>query len=144
MPSVELDRLVEIGKLHHEPPALAELSGLILSGRERLTDARKDDLSSTSRFDLAYNAAYAFALAALRWHGYRSDSRYLVFQALPHTLGTSAATWRLLAKCHDKRNRATYDGFVEIDERLLADLIVAADELRNAVADLDPLTSDGP
>lgn len=36
MPSAELDRLVEIGKLHHEPPARAELEGLIVSGRERL------------------------------------------------------------------------------------------------------------
>ena len=55
-------------------------------------------------FYLAYNAAHAFSLAALRWHGYRSDSRYLVFQALPHTLELLAATWRVLAKAHEVRN----------------------------------------
>jgi hypothetical protein len=44
-------------------------------------------LSPEIRFDLAYNAAHALALAALRWNGYRlNNSRYIVFQALPHTL----------------------------------------------------------
>lgn len=38
-----------------------------------------------SRFDLAYIAAHAFALPTLRWHGYRSDNRYLIFQSLAHT-----------------------------------------------------------
>ena len=35
---------------------------------------------------LVYNAAHALCLAALRWHGYRSGNRYIVFQLLPHTL----------------------------------------------------------
>lgn len=47
-------------------------------------------LAIESRFDLAYNAAHALALAALRARGYRSDNRYVVFQALPHTLGLPA------------------------------------------------------
>ena len=38
-----------------------------------------------SRFDLAYNPSHALALANLRWHGYRSDIRYIVFQCLQHT-----------------------------------------------------------
>jgi hypothetical protein len=44
-----------------------------------------------SRFDLAYNAAHALCLAALRWHGYRPTNRYIVFQGLPHTLGLADA-----------------------------------------------------
>ena len=58
-------------------------------------------LALSSRFDLAYNAAHSFSLAALRWHGFRSESRYLVFQAIPHTLGLPATTWRVLAKAHE-------------------------------------------
>ncbi|HUP25669.1 MAG TPA: hypothetical protein VNB06_22345 [Thermoanaerobaculia bacterium] len=136
MPSPELERLVEIGKLTREPPSRVEHEGLVRSGKARLEDARKEELSPESRFDLAYGAAHAFSLAALRWHGYRSDSRYLVFQAVVHTLQASAATSRILAKCHEQRNMAEYEGVVEIDERLLTDLLSAAEFLLVAVQKL--------
>lgn len=84
-------------------------------------------------FDLTYNAAHAYALAALRWHGYRSDNRYLVFQALPHTLGFPAAKWRVLDLCHNKRNLAEYEGYFDVDPRLVADLLAIAGELELAV-----------
>jgi len=126
MSSAELERLAELGYLKREPPARAEIEGLIHSGATRLTDAQNEDISAESRFDLAYNAAHALALAALRSKGYRTDKRYFVFQSLPHTLGTPAATWRLLAKCHDQRNRTEYRGLSEVDEVLLRGLIEAA------------------
>ncbi len=75
----ELANLARIGKLAIEPGTRGEINGLLTSGGERLADARNEGLALSSRFDLAYNAAHAFSLAALRWHGYRSDSRYLVF-----------------------------------------------------------------
>ena len=81
----ELANLARIGKLAAEPGTAGEVKGLLTSGGEQLADARNESLAMSSRFYLAYNAAHAFSLAALRWHGYRSDSRYLVFQALPHT-----------------------------------------------------------
>lgn len=141
MRSAELDRLAATGSLKREPVSRSELEGLIRSGSARLKDAQNEDNSAESRFDLAYNAAHAFSLAALRWHGYRSDKRYLVFQALAHTLGTPAPTWRLLAKCHEQRNRTEYEGFDEVDETLLANLIEAAEELRDLVTAL-PLPDD--
>jgi hypothetical protein len=61
------------------------------------------------RFDLAYNAAHALALAALRWHGYRSERRYIVFQCLTHTLNLSPEQWRVLDQAHRKRNVAEYE-----------------------------------
>lgn len=69
MPSSPLDNLVRIGQLKTEPPAQAEFDGLVRSGQVRLTDAKNVALSLESRFDLAYNAAHALSLAALRWHG---------------------------------------------------------------------------
>ncbi len=75
MPIPALDSLVRIGQLSEEPPAASELEGLLRSGRARLDDAAKTSLHIESRFDLGYNAAHALALAALRWHGYRSESR---------------------------------------------------------------------
>lgn len=42
---------------------------------------------------------------------------------------------RLLAKCHDRRNLAEYEGILEVDERLLADLQAAGQDLLEAFAD---------
>ncbi len=63
MASAELERLADLGHLRREPPARAELGGLIRTGSVRLRDARNEDNSPESRFDLAYNAAHALALA---------------------------------------------------------------------------------
>jgi hypothetical protein len=134
----ELDSLVKIGQLKVEPGARAEFDGLVASARKRLADARNETLSSESRFDLAYNAAHAFALAALRSNGYRPENRYVVFQVLPHTLGLDAKIWRVLAKCHNQRNLAEYEGHSEVDEQLLTDLIRCTTHLEAAAATLDP------
>lgn len=136
----ELDNLARIGKLAAESGTAAEIAGLLVSGRERLRDACNESLALSSRFDLAYNAAHAFSLAALRWHGYRSDNRYLVFQALPHTLGLPAPIWRVLAKAHEVRNQAEYEGIFEADVQLLRGLIGAAESVGAAVSALPPLS----
>lgn len=75
------------GSLKPEPPDAAEIAGLLRTGRARLADAGNAALALESRFDLAYNAAHALSLAALRAKGYRAANRYIVFQVLPHTLG---------------------------------------------------------
>lgn len=136
MPLAELDNLARIGKLKPEPPAASELEGLLRSGTARLADAQRAELNPESRFDLAYNAAHAFSLAALRWHGYRSENRYLVFQTLTHTLKLPAAQWRVLDDAHRKRNVAEYEGDVEVDEALLAALLRVTVELAQRVRKL--------
>jgi hypothetical protein len=123
MPHQQLDNLVLIGKLKPEPPPEAECQGLMSSGFRRLEDADRKELSLESRFDLAYNAAHALALAALRYHGYRSESGYLVFQCLQHTIGLPAEQWRVLDHAHRKRNQAEYEGDTEVDEQLVAALL---------------------
>ena len=75
MNSNNLDNLVQSEVLKSEAPDQKEFNGLLESGRKRLADARKKDLAPESRFDLAYNSAHAFSLAALRWHGYRPDQK---------------------------------------------------------------------
>ena len=125
MPS-PLENLSGTGKpLLAEAPDAVEVAGLLRSGRARLTDARNAALSLESRFDLAYNAAHALCLAALRRHGFRARHRYIVFQVLPHTLGLGPEVWRVLAKAHDLRNLAEYEGHLDIEERLVLDLIQA-------------------
>lgn len=126
MNSPKLDNLVRIGELKKEAPRADELNGLLRSGRSRLTDAQRTDLSFDSRFGLAYGAAHALALYALRRAGYRSQNRYLVFQLLPETSGLQAGHWRVLADAHRRRNVAEYEGYLEADEQFLADLLRAA------------------
>jgi hypothetical protein len=111
--------------LKAEPLDAKEFAGLVRSGKARLNDAANKALALESRFDLAYNAAHALCLAALRWHGYRLSNRYIVFQLLPHTLNLGPAVWRVLSKCHDIRNLGEYEGDLNIDERIVADLISA-------------------
>lgn len=106
----------------------------------RLDDAGNAALSLESRFDLAYNAAHALALLALRRKGYRADQRYVVFQTLPHLLGVSVGTWRLLARCHVLRNHAEYEGMLDVDEILVRALVDAA---RTVLAALDRPTARG-
>lgn len=131
-----LEKLASTGLLKHEPPGREEIAGLLRTAAVRLEDARKTTNAPESRFDLAYNAAHAFALAALRIHGYRTDKRYLVFQALPHTLGVDTPTWRLLDRCHRERNATEYEGTGSVDEKLLSGLIDAALDLLARVGDL--------
>ena len=141
MPQASLDNLVRAGKLKAEPPEQAEFDGLVRSGNARLRDAQNAQLHDESRFDLAYNAAHALSLAALRWHGYRSDNRYLVFQCLPHTLQLPAQQWRVLDQAHRQRNLAEYEGVLDIDAELLAALIRVAGEVARGVAELGPVRS---
>ncbi|SFA94409.1 hypothetical protein [Azotobacter beijerinckii] len=124
-----LGNLVRSGGLKAEPPDRRECEGLLHSAIDRLRDAHSSALSFASRFDLAYNAAHALALTAMRLQGYRSDRRYLVFQCLVHTLGLGKAQVRLFALCHERRNLAEYEGYMDVDESLLAELIVATDAL---------------
>ena len=86
--SSPLEKLSGAGKpLKAEPPDAREFEKLRTAAIARLKDAETASLSLEGRFDLAYNAAHALCLAALRWHGYRANHRYIVFQVLPNTLG---------------------------------------------------------
>ncbi|MEC5213158.1 hypothetical protein RCH06_001703 [Polaromonas sp. CG_9.5] len=129
-----LDNLSGPGKaLKAEAPDAAELAGLTRTGIARLTDARNTALALESRFDLAYNAAHALCLAALRAKGFRASNRYIVFQLLPHTLGLGPEVWRVLDLCHNKRNLGEYEGLLEIDLRLVLDLIAATQKVADAL-----------
>ncbi len=109
-----LENLVRSGGLNKEPPDRKECEGLLRSAIDRLKDAHSPALSFASRFDLAYNAAHALALTALRLQGYRSDKRYLVFQCLAHTIDASKVQVRLFALCHERRNMAEYEGYMDV------------------------------
>lgn len=142
MTLAHLDNLAKIKQLKKESPDQKEFDGMLASARRRLQDVGVDGLSEEGRFLSAYGAAHVLSLAALRWQGYRSDNRYLVFQCLEHTVGFEKAKWRLLAKCHDQRNMAEYEGHLEITPQLLQELIRVTRELLEMVEALGPIQND--
>lgn len=133
--SEQLQNLVRTGQLKAEASDAKESAGLLCSAKDRLQDAHNSHLSFASRFDLAYNAAHALALYALREAGFRSDKRYLVFQCLVHTTSINKVHVRIFGLCHERRNLAEYEGYLNVDENLLSELLTATDEL---LAQLSP------
>jgi hypothetical protein len=132
-----LDNLVRTSVLKVEPPDQDEFDGFVKLGTNRLKDAHNEANSPEGRFDLAYNAAHALALAAMRWYGYRPNrQRFVVFQALQHTLGLPSEQWRILDKAHNTRNLAEYEGYAEVDEQLLTEVLRVTDIMRDKVAAL--------
>jgi hypothetical protein len=58
---------------------------------------------------------------------------------LPHTLGLGAPIWRVLSKCHELRNLGEYEGDLNIDERIVTDLLIACRAVAGKVEALGPI-----
>ncbi|MDO8455506.1 MAG: hypothetical protein Q7T07_01175 [Burkholderiaceae bacterium] len=138
MSQPELENLVRIGQLKAEPRNTLEATRMLDMARTRLADAKLSKLSLEGRFTSAYNAAHAAALAALRWHGYRSENRYTVFQCLTHTLGWPPSRWRVFDAAHQKRNLAEYEGYLDVEESTVAEMCELVAQL---VSDVQALIS---
>ena len=130
----QLENLVTIGQLKREEATPEEIAGLVRSGVTRLEDSNNMTISIESRFDLAYNAAHALSLAALRQAGYRSGNRFIVFQCLEHTVGLPSEQWRVLSEAHRRRNLAEYEGDINVAEPLIEAMIRVAQEIADRVS----------
>ena len=122
MRSDALENLARIGQLKKEAFNPPEFERLLNLAEARLQDAQVEQLSLEGRFISAYSAAHAAALAALRWHGYRSENRFTVFQCLEHTLQWPPHMWRVLDAAHQKRNLAEYEGYIDASEAVVEEL----------------------
>ena len=58
----------------------------------------------------------------------------------PDTLGLGPEVWRVLSKCHDMRNRTEYEGVLDVDDRLVKDLIAACQKVAEKVRNLPPIS----
>jgi hypothetical protein len=127
-----LENLARAKQLNAEAPSAEQIGRLLASAEAQLRDSGNASLAAASRFMLAYSAAHALALAALRAAGYRPSSaghRKIVFQVLDATAGAPPELWRALDRYHDRRNASAYEGAppataVEAEDviRLTADL----------------------
>lgn len=127
------------GPLQVERPNANEFARLCAAAARNLADARVQDISLEGRFMMAYGAAHAYCAAALRYHGFRPQNRYIVFQVLPHTLGLGPEVWRVLAQAHSRRNEAEYEGGLEISEQFVRDVMTACEFVAAAISALPPL-----
>lgn len=135
----KLNNLVKINKLKREPPNQKEFDSMVSSAKRGLQDAKVEGLSEEGKFSILYGAAHAISLATMRWHGYRSDNRYLVFQCLQHAIGLDPVKWRVLDQCHRTRNLAEYEGRLEIAPQLTKELFAILEELVTRVESLGPI-----
>lgn len=122
LPKQNLGNLVKNGYLKQEPCDKEEIGRMLGIAHERLLDSQLQDMSIGGRFTSVYNAAHGAALAALRWHGYRSENRFMVFQCLGDTLAWPVNKWRVFDSAHPKRNLAEYEGYLEIEESTIEEL----------------------
>jgi hypothetical protein len=141
MPLEELNNLVKIGKIKPEPVSLSEVERLLNMSRVRLSDSSFLQMSQEGRFTSVYNALHSAALAALRWHGFRSENRYIVFQSLAHTVNWEPKFWRVIDSAHQKRNLAEYEGFLEVEDSTILELCALAEKL---IDDVDRLLNRCP
>lgn len=58
---------------------------------------------------------------------------------IPHTLDLGPEVWRVLDKCHQLRNVGEYEGDLNIDERIVTDLLVACRTGAERVKALPPV-----
>ena len=127
-----LDNLVGRGleKAQADSEELARYLGRV---RRKLEDSRQTNISLDSRFDVAFEALLQIALAALRANGYRTTSaaghQQLAIQALPKTIGVSAADVRALDEFRKKRSAGLYLAEFEPSEAEVGALVGAVERL---------------
>jgi len=131
-----LENLARAKQLNAEAPSAEQIGKLLASAEVLLRDSGNAALAAASRFTLAYSAAHALALAALRAAGYRPSSaghRKILFQVLDATAGAPPALWRALDRYHDRRNASEYEGALPASAVEAEDLIRLTTDLQRRV-----------
>lgn len=127
-----LDNLIGRG-LERAGSDTEELARYLERIRRKLQDSRQPTISLDSRFDVAFEAMLQIALAALRANGYRTTSgaghQQLAIQALPKSIGVSAADMRALDEFRKKRSAGLYLAEFEPSEAEVVALIGAVERL---------------
>jgi hypothetical protein len=134
--SPNLENLARAKQLNAEPPSAEQIGRLLASAETQLRDSRNTSLGAPSRFMLAYNAAHALALAALRAAGYRPSSaghRKIIFQVLDATADAPPGLWRALDRYHDRRNASEYEGAPPATTVEAEDMVKLTTELHRLV-----------
>jgi hypothetical protein len=128
-----LENLADIGRLKPHSPDRVEIQRLLAAAEVSLKDARRKELSASSRFDLAYKSLTQSALTALLANGYRPSTsepghHQTILQTLPKTIGLKPERLKLFDVLRRARNAADYEG-VPVEDGKLDACIEAARQL---------------
>lgn len=120
-------------------PDNASIARLIEASQSSLADARLSQLSTESRFDLAYKSTMQAANAALQANGYRTRTsvpghHQTMIQTLPRTIGLDTSTMVLLDQIRKQRNEIDYSGD-EVSNTLADEAVHHAELLLKRVVD---------
>lgn len=134
----QLRNLAQTGLLKPHTPSREELVWHLESAGRFLTDAWRQENSLESRFNMGNSAGHALLMAAIRLHGYRPSTdkglRSVLYQLLDSLLPAAAGAKHTLARVHNLRNRAEYDGDpIDITQGLVEDLLACVNDVREEV-----------
>lgn len=134
-----LEESVHAGRLKREPSSSTEIKGFLDHAKRALADASVPGVSATGRFEFAYTAAHALALAGLRMRDLRPGSgpghRAIVFLSLPQTVGAPETLASSLNRYHTRRNKSEYGDWSAASEAEADDLLALARRLQGTVAE---------
>ena len=134
---MSLSELLAAARLRRHRTSREEMRELLRLADQALADARVTAVSLDRRFLAAYDAARSLATMVLACAGYRatgSGQHAAVFEGLPLIMGEELAELAsYLDACRLKRNVAEYRRAGSIMDRDVAELIEAADSMRENV-----------
>jgi hypothetical protein len=118
-----LENLLSIGRLKQHKASPIEVQRLLASARAALADAKREQNSAATRFDMAYKAIMQCALAALMSNGFRPSTsepghQQITIQSLPKTIGLSAQRMTVLDSFRRARNLSDYQGELVEDAKV--------------------------
>jgi hypothetical protein len=118
-----LENLASIGRLKPHSADRVEIQRLLAAAEVSLDDARRKEVSASSRFDMAYKSITQSALAALLANGYRPSTsepghHQTILQTLPKTIGLMPERLKLFDIFRRARNAADYEGVPVEDSKL--------------------------
>ena len=133
----ELENLANLGHLKRSRARVPNLTAWSLPPKNSWPTLKRKNL--LPRADLIWPTGPLMASRSLPCG--RTDTarknRYMVFQALTHTVGLTNEVMRVFSKCHDVRNLAEYEGHTEVDERFSRNLFVTRPILSNPCSPLN-------
>lgn len=118
-----LENLASIGRLKPHNAARVEIQRLLAAAEASLKDAGLREISTSSRFDMAYKSLTQSALVALLANGYRPSTsepghHQTILRTLPKTVGLAAERLKLFDVFRRARNAADYEGEPVEDSKL--------------------------
>lgn len=136
--SEQLSSLVSRNLLRAYVAAPDEVRQHIDTAGKHLTDARRKENSLETRFSVANTAGHMLLMAAIKMKGYRTSSekghRVILYQILDDLLPGAANSKITLAKAHNARNRAEYDGDdLDVTQGQVDDVIDAVQNVKEEV-----------